>query len=297
MENTILLNVATTISYASDSTDPSNWLLRNVYANGTTQIGGVQSGTGTASFTFQSPGPHFLQAVAYNDTTSVVTSQPFYTGNLFTPVSSSSSSYPFAQISLEISSASSESGTSCPTSSSSYTSPDSNSSNVGALVGGIIGGLGFLCGVVFFILWFRLRKEFKRKPDFGRTIREANGYGPGNLGSGAALTPIIVPPFDGQPPTQAASSSISPTTTTDLSSPISRQHGTMKRRLPDVPMPGMAPNTPMDPALSPTQMTYPSSYSQHTRAESGDGVVRELSDLRREVQWLRQDIHGPPPSY
>ncbi|KAJ3977441.1 hypothetical protein EV361DRAFT_7130 [Lentinula raphanica] len=92
MENTILLNVATTISYASDSTDPSNWLLRNVYANGTTQIGGVQSGTGTASFTFQSPGPHFLQAVAYNDTTSVVTSQPFYTGNLFTPVSSSSSS-------------------------------------------------------------------------------------------------------------------------------------------------------------------------------------------------------------
>ncbi|KAJ3987083.1 hypothetical protein F5890DRAFT_885476 [Lentinula detonsa] len=64
MEDMILLNVATTVSYVTESTDPSNWLLRNVYANGTTQIGGVQSGTGTASFTFQSPGPHFLQAVA-----------------------------------------------------------------------------------------------------------------------------------------------------------------------------------------------------------------------------------------
>ncbi|KAJ3797643.1 hypothetical protein GGU11DRAFT_57867 [Lentinula aff. detonsa] len=92
MENMILLNVATTVSYVTESTDPSNWLLRNVYANGTTQIGGVQSGTGTASFTFQSPGPHFLQAVAYNDTTLAVTSQPFYTGNLFTPVVSSSAS-------------------------------------------------------------------------------------------------------------------------------------------------------------------------------------------------------------
>lgn len=56
MADTITLNVATTLSYVTESTDPSNWLLRNVYANGTTQIGGVQSGTGTASFTFQSPG-------------------------------------------------------------------------------------------------------------------------------------------------------------------------------------------------------------------------------------------------
>lgn len=52
LADTITLGVATSISYDSASTDPSNWLLRNVYANGTTQIGGVLSGTGTVSFTF-----------------------------------------------------------------------------------------------------------------------------------------------------------------------------------------------------------------------------------------------------
>ncbi|KAJ3747801.1 hypothetical protein DFH05DRAFT_847973 [Lentinula detonsa] len=286
MEDMILLNVATTVSYVTESTDPSNWLLRNVYANGTTQIGGVQSGTGTASFTFQSPGPHFLQAVAYNDSTSAVTSQPFYTGNLFTPVVSSSAS-----------STTAASSTSCPSLSSSYSSSNSSSSNVGAIIGGIIGGLGFLSALIFFTLWFRLRKEYNRKPDFGQTVKEANANGIGN-GSGAVLTPIIVPPYHG-PPTQAASSSISPTSATDMSSPISRQQGTIKRRLPDAPIPGVA-HTPMDPTLSPgshSQLTFPSSHSQHTQGDSGDGVVRELSDLRREVQWLRQDIHGPPPSY
>ncbi|KAJ4495395.1 hypothetical protein C8R41DRAFT_292792 [Lentinula lateritia] len=282
MADTITLNVATTLSYVTESTDPSNWLLRNVYANGTTQIGGVQSGTGTASFTFQSPGPHFLQAVAYNDSTSAVTSQPFYTGNLFTPVSSSGASSSAASASA--------SSTSCSSSSSSSSAPPS----VGAIAGGIIGGLGFLSALIFFVLWFRLRRDYNRKPNFGQTVKEANG-------SGAVLTPIIVPPYQGPPPTQAASTSISPTSTTDLSSPISRLQGTIKRRLPEVPMSGVATG-PMDSAISPgsqSQSTFPSSHSQHARAESvGEGgVVRELSDLRREVQWLRNDIHGPPPSY
>ncbi|KAJ3815108.1 hypothetical protein EV368DRAFT_63505 [Lentinula lateritia] len=280
MADTITLNVATTLTYVTESTDPSNWLLRNVYANGTTQIGGVQSGTGTASFTFQSPGPHFLQAVAYNDSTSAVTSQPFYTGNLFTPVSSPGAS----------SSAASASSTSCP---SSYSS-GSTSPNVGAIAGGVIGGLGFLSALIFFVLWFRLRRDYNRKPNFGQAVKEANG-------GGVVLTPIIVPPYQGPPPTQAASTSISPTSTTDLSSPISRLQGTIKRRLPEVPMSGVATG-PMDSATSPgsqSQSTFPSSYSQHAHADSvGEGgVVRELSDLRREVQWLRNDIHGPPPSY
>ncbi|KAH7878200.1 uncharacterized protein C8R40DRAFT_831266 [Lentinula edodes] len=282
MADTITLNVATTLSYVTESTDPSNWLLRNVYANGTTQIGGVQSGTGTASFTFQSPGPHFLQAVAYNDSTSAVTSQPFYTGNLFTPVSSSGASSSAASASA--------SSTSCPSSSSSV----SASPNVGAIAGGIIGGLGFLSALIFFVLWFRLRRDYNRKPNFGQTVKEANG-------GGVVLTPIIVPPYQGPPPTQAASTSISPTSTTDLSSPISRLQGTIKRRLPEVPMSGVATG-PMDSATSPgsqSQSTFPSSYSQHARTDSAGegGVVRELSDLRREVQWLRNDIHGPPPSY
>ncbi|KAJ4468702.1 hypothetical protein J3R30DRAFT_1592937 [Lentinula aciculospora] len=284
MENTITLNVATTLSYVTESTDPSNWLLRNVYANGTTQIGGVQSGTDTASFTFQSPGPHFLQAVAYNDSTSAVSSQPFYTGNLFTPVSSSGAS-----------STAAASTTSCPPSTSS--SSNSSSSNAGAIAGGIIGGLGFLSASIFFGLWFRLRREHNRKPNFGETVKEANG---GN-GSGVVLPPIVVPLYHGPPPTHAASTSISPTSTTDLSLPFSRQQGTIKRRLPDVPMSGIAA-IPMDSTFSPgiqSQTTFPSSYSQHARGDSGGGgvVVRELSDLRREVQWLRQDIHGPPPSY
>ncbi|KAJ3992215.1 hypothetical protein F5050DRAFT_1789974 [Lentinula boryana] len=187
--------------------------------------------------------------------------------------------------------------TSCPSISSSYSSSDSSSPNVGAIAGGIIGGLGFLSALIFFTLWFRLRKEYNRKPDFGQTVKEANANGTGN-GSGAVLTPIIVPPYH-VPSTQAAFSSISPSSATDISSPISRQQGTVKRRLPDAPMPGVA-HTPTDPTLSPgsrSQSTFPSSHSQHTRGDSGDGVVRELSDLRREVQWLRHDIHGPPPSY
>lgn len=56
LENTITLGETTTISYVTGSSDPSEWLLRNVYANGTTQIGGVLSGTGSVSFSFQLAG-------------------------------------------------------------------------------------------------------------------------------------------------------------------------------------------------------------------------------------------------
>ncbi|KIK70049.1 hypothetical protein GYMLUDRAFT_538715 [Collybiopsis luxurians FD-317 M1] len=92
LDNTIILGQATTINYVTESGDPAEWILRNVYPNGTTQIGGILSGTGSVGYTFVHTGPHFLQTVAYNDMTSSAVSQPFYTGNLFTPVGTSSTS-------------------------------------------------------------------------------------------------------------------------------------------------------------------------------------------------------------
>ncbi|KAJ3880634.1 hypothetical protein F5051DRAFT_155646 [Lentinula edodes] len=203
LENTITLGETTTISYATGSSDPSEWLLRNVYANGTTQIGGVLSGTGSVSFSFQLAGPHFLQAVAYNDSTSTATSQPFYTGNLFTPVNSSSTSSSYQSSASATPSASCPSASSTPTTSPS-SSTSSSSSESGAIAGEVIGVLGFLAALIFFGMWFRLYRQQHRKPEFAQTFMQTSGNN-GN-GHGVVLTPVIVTPYDGPAPTQRIAS-------------------------------------------------------------------------------------------
>ncbi|KAJ3826471.1 hypothetical protein EV361DRAFT_137710 [Lentinula raphanica] len=212
MEDTIILGQATTINYVSGSNDPSQWLLRNVYANGTTQIGGVQSGTGSVSFSFQLAGPHFLQAVAYNDTTSTATSQPFYTGNLFTPVNtssttSSSTTDSSTAVASAVPSASCPTASPVPSTSSAETSSSSSdSSNAGAIAGEVIGALGFLAALIFFGLWFRLYRQQYKKPNYGQTFIQTTGPSDGN-GLGVVLTPVVVTPHNGQAaPTQRIAS-------------------------------------------------------------------------------------------
>ncbi|KAJ3743421.1 hypothetical protein DFH05DRAFT_1208153 [Lentinula detonsa] len=204
IEDTITIGVATTITYVSGSSDPSQWLLRNVYANGTTQIGEVLSGTGAVSFSFQLPGPHFLQAVAYDETTSTATSQPFYTGNLFTPVNASSSSS--ASSTSAAPSASCPTASPVPSTSSADASSSSSDSSKGAIAGEVIGALGFLAALIFFGLWFRLYRQQPQKPNYGQTFIQTNGTNNGN-GVGVILTPVVVTPHNGQaPPTQRIAS-------------------------------------------------------------------------------------------
>ncbi|KAJ4472113.1 hypothetical protein J3R30DRAFT_1036016 [Lentinula aciculospora] len=205
LEDTITLGVATTITYVTGSSDSTEWLLRNVYANGTTQIGGILSGTGAVSFTFQLAGPHFLQAVAYNESTSTATSQPFYTGNLFTPVNASSPSST-SSATAATASASCPTASSTPTvSSAESTSSNSNSSNAGAIAGEVIGALGFLVALIFFGIWFRLYRKQQRTPEYGQTFIQTSAPGNGN-GHGVILTPVVVTPYNGPAPTQRIAS-------------------------------------------------------------------------------------------
>lgn len=61
----------------------------------------------------------------------------------------------------------------------------------------------------------------------------------------------------------------------------------------------------MQSAGNQSDATFPSSFSQHTRGDSGGGerelspVSREITELRREVEQLRQlETHYmAPPSY
>ncbi|KIK70048.1 hypothetical protein GYMLUDRAFT_34490 [Collybiopsis luxurians FD-317 M1] len=289
LDNTIIRDQATTINYVTESGDPSKWILRNVYANGTTQIGGILSGTGSVSFTFQLTGPHFLQAVAYNDTTSSAVSQPFYTGNLFTPIDTSSSSSTATSGVITASCSA--------TTSASADAVSSGNSTTGAVVGGVVGGLGFLSALIFFGLWFRLRRDYKRKPNFGQVVQRENP-------NGGALAPLMMPSshlppssIQATPPASTAPASSAPPT--DRSSSVSGPSSTVKRRPPATSMSSM----PMMPE-SATMLSSPErDYSQaHLPSMNSQdpAISRELSELRMEVQRLRQEtrqIHDPPPDY
>ncbi|KAE9406750.1 hypothetical protein BT96DRAFT_207020 [Gymnopus androsaceus JB14] len=69
--------------FVAQTGDPAEWILVNVFFNGTAQIGGTFSGSGSTTKSFTLGGPHFLQALATNNGS---LSLPFYTGNLFIPV-------------------------------------------------------------------------------------------------------------------------------------------------------------------------------------------------------------------
>ncbi|KAF5380781.1 hypothetical protein D9757_007100 [Collybiopsis confluens] len=291
----VVLNQSATIKFVKDSTDPPVWILRNVYANGTTQIGGILSGTGSTTFEFRVAGPHFLQALLYNETTSSANSEPFYTGSLFIPVDLTATS-----------SATSISATAtfaCPSQSATAASGVTNSSScvTGAIVGGVVGGLGFLSALVFLGLWLGLRQEYKRKPTFGQAIKEENAAA-SNSGT-PAVHPLVPTPFDHPAP---AARSVNPGgfssgSTAGGSSASSNDGGQMKPRhletrrasISTMPAASTPPTT-----LSP--LSQGPSFVNSQPMEDTTSVAREISQLRSEVRRLRQEanqMNEPPPSY
>ncbi|KAJ3754731.1 hypothetical protein EV360DRAFT_86584 [Lentinula raphanica] len=169
----IVLQSNTTINFVTGSNDPSQWILRNVYANGTTQIGGTLTGNGSTTFAFQVTGPHFLQALAL--TKGSAASQPFYTGNLFTPVDLSTTSSTTSQ-SLTTVATQTIISSSCPSSETAVNSTTESPNNTGTIVGSVIGGLGFLAALIFFLLWHNMRQKYARLTQDAPSTRQIQAY-------------------------------------------------------------------------------------------------------------------------
>ncbi|KAJ3743981.1 hypothetical protein DFH05DRAFT_1460161 [Lentinula detonsa] len=150
LPDVVVLKSTTTINFVTGSSDPSQWILRNVYANGTTQIGGTLSGTSSTTFAFQVTG-----------TNGTAASQPFYTGDVFTPVDLSATSST-SQSPLTATTTQTVVSSSCPSLESAENATTETTNSTGTIVGSVIGGLGFSAALAFFLLWFNLRRQYKR---------------------------------------------------------------------------------------------------------------------------------------
>ncbi|KAJ3825834.1 hypothetical protein F5878DRAFT_29744 [Lentinula raphanica] len=273
MPDIVGLKTTTTINYVTESDDPSNWILRNVFANGTTQIGGTLSGSGSTTFAFQMTGPHLLQALALTDGTAA--SEPFYTGNLFSPVDLSATSSSTSQSSTATTIVSS----SCPSSGS---TGSTTRDRIGAIVGAVIGGLGFVAALLFFSLWFQLRREHRRRgfsQDTSASMHQIQFNQQNDIQTlprtHSTLFELALPPLIPQHhPKQIEE--VSPTTVATL--------GTSEASNP-VP-------------TSSSQGIGSQSGDEQNQNQSGETLRREVSLLRRELEEIRH-VHSydPPPTY
>ncbi|KAJ3976080.1 hypothetical protein EV361DRAFT_945562 [Lentinula raphanica] len=284
MPDIVGLKTTTTINYVTESDDPSNWILRNVFANGTTQIGGTLSGSGSTT-------PHLLQALALTDGTAA--SEPFYTGNLFSPVDLSATSsstsqsstattivsrfarYPHNQSFLSLN----RTLSSCPSSGS---TGSTTRDRIGAIVGAVIGGLGFVAALLFFSLWFQLRREHRQRgfsQDTSASMHQIQFNQQNDIQTlprtHSTLFELALPPLIPQRhPKQIEE--VSPTTVATL--------GTSEASNP-VP-------------TSSSQGIGSQSGDEQNQNQSGETLRREVSLLRRELEEIRH-VHSydPPPTY
>ncbi|KAJ3751868.1 hypothetical protein EV360DRAFT_89282 [Lentinula raphanica] len=295
----IVLKSTTTINFVTGSNDPSQWILRNVYANGTTQIGGTLSGTGSTTFTFQVTGPHFLQALALTDGSAA--SQPFYTGNLFTPVDLSATSSTTSQ-SLTAVATQTIISSSCPSSESAENATTESPNNTGTIVGSVIGGLGFLAALIFFFLWHNMRRKYERLTQDAPLTRQIQVH------HAPSATPLMTPSTGsftaGEP---QALSQFHSELSSDLGQPPlvpQRRSTKMFVSNPDNSTTNGSHRTTTSYDMS--EVSNPVSVSSPRRRgtvngneQTGGALRREVSLLRREVEEIKQ-VHSydvPPPIY
>ncbi|KAE9391482.1 hypothetical protein BT96DRAFT_1024059 [Gymnopus androsaceus JB14] len=278
--NTITLNTVTTIDFTGESSDPAQWILVNVFPNGTVQIGGTFSGSGTTTMTFQRPGPHFLQALATNNG---ALSLPFYTGNYFVPVDpsnpTSTSSITTVTQTVSLSSAT------CSGSSSSLTITKSN--DTGTIVGAVIGALGFLTGLIFFLLWFSQRRKYKRGLNQSSHSLAPLASVPGTMETMSSSN------FYGHRPSLPPE--LSPDRTTSDYNLDTRTTSEQSRA------PAMIPSRSLTKRVVNAASDVGSDSSGTLSSPAPTHLTREVSQLRREVNELRQGIvpsyDMAPPSY
>ncbi|KAF9064582.1 hypothetical protein BDP27DRAFT_1405254 [Rhodocollybia butyracea] len=175
--STIVIGVAATITFTTQTGDPASFVISNAYENSTTKIGGPYSASGSLTWPFAVEGPHFIQATAVNGTL------PFYTGNFFIPINASSTSAVSTNTGL----------------SSSSSSGSTKSTNTGAIAGGVVAGVFFLATLVFFLLWRNLRRDYQKY----RAEKEKGFTGPVWLNP----TPAMSAPLVLNPPSVGRSSS------------------------------------------------------------------------------------------
>ncbi|KAJ3751870.1 hypothetical protein EV360DRAFT_75838 [Lentinula raphanica] len=288
MPDIVGLKTTTTINYVTESDDPSNWILRNVFANGTTQIGGTLSGSGSTTFAFQMTGrapftpspstitilPSLSHHCFRSRTDGTAASEPFYTGNLFSPVDLSATSSSTSQSSTATTIVSS----SCPSSGS---MGSTTRDRIGAIVGAVIGGLGFVAALLFFSLWFQLRREHRRgfSQDTSASMHQIEFNQENDIQTlprtHSTLFELALPPLIPQRhPKQIEE--VSPTTVATL--------GTSEASNP-VP-------------TSSSQRIGSQSGDEQNQNQSGETLRREVSLLRRELEEIRH-VHSydPPPTY
>ncbi|KAJ3770411.1 hypothetical protein FB446DRAFT_705475 [Lentinula raphanica] len=280
MPDIVGLKTTTTINYVTESDDPINWILRNVFANGTTQIGGTLSGSGSTTFAFQMTGritipPSLSHHYFRSRTDGTAASEPFYTGNLFSPVDLSATSSSTSQSSTATTIVSS----SCPSSGS---TGSTTRDRIGAIVGAVIGGLGFVAALLFFSLWFQLRREHRRRgfsQDTSASMHQIQFNQQNDIQTlprtHSTLFELALPPLIPQHhPKQIEE--VSPTTVATL--------GTSEASNP-VP-------------TSSSQGIGSQSGDEQNQNQSGETLRREVSLLRRELEEIRH-VHSydPPPTY
>ncbi|KAJ4480181.1 hypothetical protein J3R30DRAFT_3875695 [Lentinula aciculospora] len=298
LPDTVVLKASTTINYVTESSDPSQWILRNVYGNGTTQIGGTLSGTSSTSFTFTVTGPHFLQALALTNGTAA--SAPFYTGNLFTPIDlsapSSSSQIPISTATQTVISSS------CPSSATALNPTTETTNDTGTIVGSVIGGLGFLAALVFFLLWFNLRGEYSRLTQVAPSTLQMH-HTPSSIPlMASSATSFILQNAQHHAPTSSLSD-IAPAMASPISSqtPLSPQRRQTKLVVVNQDRSTSTYNYNHDPSLDMSETSNNSASSQRRgRGEQSRGALRsEVSQLRRELEEIRQaqSYNVPPPTY
>ncbi|KAJ3930746.1 MAG: hypothetical protein NXY57DRAFT_1010631 [Lentinula lateritia] len=295
LPNIVVLETPTTINFVTGTTDPSQWILRNVYANGTTQIGGTLSGTGSTSFTFVVAGPHFLQALALTNGTAA--SAPFYTGNLFTPFNASAPSSTTSPIATETQTVVSSS---CPSSASAEGGSTETNNDTGTIVGSVIAGLGFLTALVFFLLWLNLRREYKRLNHVAPSVHQiqnAPSTIPLMASSATSFTQNAHYHSSSFPRSSLADSAPHMDNLASPLPPLSPQRRETKMVVvnQDVSTPTHTHNSSLD--MSET--SNPSSRRRGRDGLSRGALRREVSLLRRELEEIRQaHSYGvPPPTY
>ncbi|KAJ3991551.1 hypothetical protein F5050DRAFT_1155638 [Lentinula boryana] len=300
LPDVVVLKSTTTINFVTGSSDPSQWILRNVYANGTTQIGGTLSGTSSTTFAFQVTGPHFFQALALTNGTAA--SQPFYTGDVFTPVDLSATSST-SQSPLTATATQTVVSSSCPSSESAENATTETTNSTGTIVGSVIGGLGFSAALAFFLLWFNLRRQYKRLSRSAPStlqIHNAPSTTPLMAPSNTYFTLQTVPHHS--PALSHSSSSDLAHPMVNSPTPLTPQRRSTKMAVvnPDNSTTNGSHRTAsLD--MSETLLSNSSSQGRgrNLQSETGGVLRREVSLLRRELEEIRQahSYDVPPPTY
>ncbi|KAJ3725698.1 hypothetical protein DFJ43DRAFT_1088921 [Lentinula guzmanii] len=294
LPDVVVLKSTTTINFVTGSSDPSQWILRNVYANGTTQIGGTLSGTSSTTFAFQVTGPHFFQALALTNGTAA--SQPFYTGDVFTPVDLSATSST-SQSPLTATTTQTVVSSSCPSLESAENATTETTNSTGTIVGSVIGGLGFSAALAFFLLWFNLRRQYKRLSRSAPStlqIHNAPSTTPLMAPSNTYYTVQTTPHHSHSSSSDLAHPMVNPPT------PLTPQRRSTKMAVVN-PDNSTTHGSHRTPSLDMSEALVSNSSYQGGRNVSQTGGVlrREVSLLRRELEEIRQahSYDVPPPTY